>query len=267
MIKCNRCYKLKEIKNFETGRKTCRKCRSEYKKKHIKECEECSRAFNSHNKLSKYCSRECVAKSRRVRISVKCDNCGDSKEVTISSASRVSNNFCDQLCRNEYLKTSMKGLRNPNYKRVTKKCDGCFTEIEVQPYQLENLKHNFCSRSCFMENIGKYYSGENNSNWNKSLSEEDRNDLRRYPEYYKWRNDVYSRDEHTCQSCGNTESGNLNAHHIENYSNNIGLRTDINNGITLCVDCHIKFHKTYGYTGNNKEQLNDFIKANKTGIA
>src|SRR5699024_10573580 len=267
MIKCNRCSKLKETRKFERGRKTCRKCRSEYKKKHSKECGECSLIFNTHNKSAKYCSRECVAKSRRERTLVKCEQCGENKEVSISSGNRVSMNFCNQSCRTEYLKISMSGVGNPNYARIPKKCDVCFAKIEVHPYQIENLKHHFCSRSCFIENIGKYYTGENNSNWNEVLSEEERNDLRRYPEYYKWRSDVYNRDKYTCQSCGNSESGNLNAHHIENYSENIDRRTDVSNGITLCVDCHISFHKTYGYTGNNEKQLNEFIKTNKASTA
>lgn len=64
---------------------------------------------------------------------------------------------------------------------------------------------------------------------------------RRTPEYYKWRKSVFERDNYTCQVCGQV-GGSLNAHHIELFSKNIEKRIDINNGITLCINCHKKIH-------------------------
>lgn len=76
----------------------------------------------------------------------------------------------------------------------------------------------------------------------------DKNELaRRTLEYKIWREKVFSRDKWTCQHCGHrNKSGvrkNLNAHHIKPFSKNKKLRTDINNGITLCEDCHKITHK------------------------
>ena len=34
---------------------------------------------------------------------------------------------------------------------------------------------------------------------------------------------------------------------------------DLKNGITLCRDCHKKFHKIYGKKNNNKGQVEEFI--------
>lgn len=64
-------------------------------------------------------------------------------------------------------------------------------------------------------------------------------------EYAKWRKLVFERDKYTCQMCGE-RGGILNAHHIERYRNNIKRRTDVSNGITLCVKCHRKLHKEEG---------------------
>ena len=36
-------------------------------------------------------------------------------------------------------------------------------------------------------------------------------------------------------------------------------RTDINNGITLCVDCHKKFHEKYGNKNNDLNQIKEFL--------
>ena len=60
-------------------------------------------------------------------------------------------------------------------------------------------------------------------------------------DYDKWRKEVLERDNYTCRLCGNAEDDAiLNVHHIEKYSENEKLRTDVNNGITLCHECHKK---------------------------
>lgn len=54
----------------------------------------------------------------------------------------------------------------------------------------------------------------------------------------------------------------LNAHHIRNYSSDKENRFNVNNGITLCVDCHKEFHHRYGNKNNSYEQLKVFLKDN-----
>ena len=56
-----------------------------------------------------------------------------------------------------------------------------------------------------------------------------------------WREAVFARDGWTCQECGQW-GGYLNAHHIKPFSKFPELRTAIENGITLCKNCHIKKH-------------------------
>jgi len=70
-----------------------------------------------------------------------------------------------------------------------------------------------------------------------SITYEERIKRRDYPEYYQWRNSVFARDNYTCQHCG-VVGGDLNAHHIKPYAKFKELRTDVNNGITLCQTCH-----------------------------
>lgn len=74
---------------------------------------------------------------------------------------------------------------------------------------------------------------------------------------YDWMNNVYQRDNYCCQVCG-IRGGSLNAHHIKNYSSNKYIRIDVNNGITMCVNCHKDFHKMYGRSNNTIIQLKEF---------
>lgn len=68
---------------------------------------------------------------------------------------------------------------------------------------------------------------------------------RRTKEYKQWRSDVFSRDNFTCQICGK-RGGKLNAHHILRYSRDVIHRTAIENGITLCEQCHRELHHREG---------------------
>jgi len=74
-----------------------------------------------------------------------------------------------------------------------------------------------------------------------------------------WRKKVYERDGYNCVVCGK-HGGDLNAHHLEAYDSNAELRFSVDNGVTLCPDCHILFHKAYGFGGNTKEQFDEWVK-------
>jgi hypothetical protein len=62
--------------------------------------------------------------------------------------------------------------------------------------------------------------------------------------YKEWVKDVFTRDNFTCQICGK-HGGQLNAHHIKPFAKYPELRLIVSNGITLCKDCHMKYHKEH----------------------
>jgi formamidopyrimidine-DNA glycosylase len=60
---------------------------------------------------------------------------------------------------------------------------------------------------------------------------------RDHPKYTKWRILVFERDAYTCRNCGQV-GGTLNAHHIKPYAKYPKLRYELDNGVTLCEQCH-----------------------------
>lgn len=59
--------------------------------------------------------------------------------------------------------------------------------------------------------------------------------------YRKWREKVIDRDKGKCVLCGS--SANLEVHHIKPFAQFPTERLNINNGVTLCRDCHKRVHK------------------------
>lgn len=88
-----------------------------------------------------------------------------------------------------------------------------------------------------------------------------KNKLARHTVEYKiWRELVFERDDWTCQVC-NRRGGELHPHHIKPFAEFENLRTDINNGITLCAGrtkdtCHgLADYLTNIHAPTNREEL------------
>lgn len=55
-----------------------------------------------------------------------------------------------------------------------------------------------------------------------------------------WAKLVKKRDNHQCQMCSSTDR--VTAHHIFCAAEYPSLSTDLDNGVTLCYQCHWEFH-------------------------
>lgn len=96
----------------------------------------------------------------------------------------------------------------------------------------------------------KIIKGEDHWNWKGGVS---RNRHTSY-KYIVWRSSIFERDNWTCQTC-RIRGGYLEAHHIKSWARYPELRYDINNGVTLCRDCH-------SLTDNYKGKNNGIISEN-----
>ena len=103
--------------------------------------------------------------------------------------------------------------------------------------------------------ITRYIDGNNHHyNWKGGISPI-QNIIRGSIEYRLWRREVFRRDNWTCVLGGKEHGNKLRADHIKPFAYFPKLRFDIDNGRTLCEDCHKKTD-TYGNKYKHHENIN-----------
>lgn len=270
---CEYCHQEFETPDKRT-KYCCRDCYNDAQKKRVLvHCEWCNKEIEktiSKAKRSKvhYCSRECRGKAETSKLQVKCSCCGKSFKIINHDLKRSKNHYCSRKCKDEHQKIKLLGTNNPNYKNRSQKlqCCNCGKEIEILTCIVEKRKHVYCSVDCKCEHQKIILIGSNNPNYKELKEEEVRIRERQYTGYKEWRKDVFERDKYKCVCCGTntTRKNRLVAHHILNHYKYPELRIEVNNGITLCSQCHREFHKIYGTLDNNQQQLNEFLNTRKT---
>lgn len=153
--------------------------------------------------------------------SLNCIICNKSFYVSMWRLKRGDAKYCSKKCHYIHLETLMRGNKSGFIKGFV-------------PWNKGN---------------GEYIKGEKHWNWQggkTSINMKIRNSL----EYEEWRKAVFERDLYTCQDCEEI-GGRLEADHVKSFSQYPELRLDIDNGRTLCVDCHRKTD-TYGWRANFK---------------
>ena len=188
-------------------------------------------------------------KSVKDKYLFKCPVCGEEFEKTACHITSRTNKYNKILCK----KCSRKYSARLRYKKENHTCSVCGGEKS-------NYRSSMCS-SCYKkdkkENPEKYrgdrshidFSGDKNPSWKGgSLA--------------WWKREVIKRDK-VCQICGYSGIA-LEAHHIKSRSGYPELKTDLNNGITLCSNCHTTLHKLFGHkvNQNNLKELKEYINKN-----
>ncbi len=98
--------------------------------------------------------------------------------------------------------------------------------------------------------IGKF-AKEKHPNWKGGITSTNHS-IRHSVEYKLWRKSVFARDHYICIWCKDPTKKYIQADHIKPFYLYPKLRFAIDNGRTLCVDCHKKT-ETYGiYIRRNK---------------
>lgn len=141
------------------------------------------------------------------------------------------------------------------------RCD-CGKEKNIQAGNLKTGVSNSCG--CLRYSYApEHWSGKNSPKWNFNKTYEERRGERKIPGYNEWRRNVYAKFNWKCLICNTDKSHGvyrLNAHHLESYLYNEYLRCDVDNGVTMCHNCHVAFHKIYGQV-TTKKDFEDYLNA------
>ena len=252
----------------------CKECRKRARFKYSNICVTCGKAFQSRQLNTKYCGNACKPQCMSRHVFVKCSVCGKLKSVKSGYATQHEDFYCSKQCGSIGNCQKLKGENNPKYNRQPVVCEVCDKEFSRTPSQIQKYAHRFCSHTCQAQAYRKLFKGENNPlfgkerhdmrgdknwSWNPERTAEQRKKERKEGVNKNWRRDVFLKFNYTCQYCGKRGNGDIIAHHIDSYDWCIDKRYDVDNGIVLCEDCHKRFHKAYGYGGNTKEQLEEFL--------
>lgn len=140
--------------------------------------------------------------------------------------------------KNHYWGRSLKGEKNPSWKGGKPNCFDCGQQLSAYNYKR-------CRKCQDKFNVGENnprygkprlnFRAENNPNWKGG--KRTRHVLQGQVEYKFWREAVFKRDNYTCIWCGD-KGVYLQADHIKPWSEYPELRFAIDNGRTLCRECH-----------------------------
>lgn len=166
------------------------------------------------------------------------------RNVTEETCQKISNSLKGKKKTKEHIekfKLSVKG-RKPWNKGIT---HSDFTKEKLRDINL-GLKRgpHKLETKIKMRESGKR-NRESHWNWKGGIGEENKNE-RKTLEYRIWRQAVFTRDNYTCVLC-TKKGGRLNADHIKPFSVYKELRLNLDNGRTLCVECHRKTD-TFGWS-------------------
>lgn len=265
---CNKEFTTKDKRQKCCNRECSVKLRSKNSNSKVKvKCINCGKEierFPSQVLNDVFCSKECYKEYvTKTSITYKCEICGKEKMMSKSNYNKSKHHYCSYRCSRIGFSKNYRGEDSPNYEGITQICMQCGNEYLSKKSTIGRNKMNFCSRECKNKWQSENIRGLSHPNYKPEMSKKERIERREYTEYWDWRKTVYERDNFTCQCCGDNKGHNLRAHHYMNYSKYKELRTDIDNGITLCDKCHRKFHREYGFKDNTKEQMEEFIKKEK----
>jgi hypothetical protein len=178
----------------------------------IKTCKSCNEEFEAERSNRVYCSRMCANEVNNIQALIDrgAERGGVVRGKKYPNMSKAMNKKWQQ---EEYRKTMSEKHKGQHNSPKTE-----FKKGQTAPNKGKRINK---------------IRGEKHWNWKGGCGARNMSTA----EYKKWRENVFIRDNYTCQLC-KKYGVYLEAHHIMKWSCFPDRRFDINNGATLCADCH-----------------------------
>ena len=186
----------------------------------IHQCKQCNVSFHAYGKRN-FCSRKCYHLYQKENAYILMEKLWEhNKNIGLLPPSRLGVKESNELRakRSKIAKEKKIGYWMSG-KKLSEK-----TKNKIREASLRN------------NNKPPIRKGSDNNLWKGGITPLNLT-IRKSLEYICWRKKVFSRDLYTCVKCGITNC-ELHAHHIKSFSLYPELRFDVDNGITLCPDCH-----------------------------
>lgn len=181
-------------------------------------CPKCGQPMHCQNAQCRSCYRAATPGKWLTR---ECEKCSSPFIVHQSQTKDGQGRYCSRSCARS---------GSPSRKQSGPVVE-CFTcGKQFRKYRAEIVKNqgdkHFCSPRCWYA----FNRRDNHYLWSGGQGG------RMSPEARVWRRAVLHRDKGYCRLCHSTER--LEAHHIKPFRSHLDDRWDVDNGITLCLDCH-----------------------------
>ena len=213
-------------------------------------CEACGEAFsispnNKAHAARRFCSPKCsllnlqslprkTGRSSASRTERTCIECGQVFRVLTSELKHRACLYCSHSCSGKANARRRTGA-NCNFFKGTHRTKPCVVcGVLFASYDAHNKLT--CSKECSREFQRNRQLGEKSHRWQGGKTDAVML-FRCSLDYSRWREQVFKRDDYSCQMCG-ARGGRLTAHHIKMLSEHSDLALEPWNGITLCWPCH-----------------------------
>lgn len=265
---CGRAYIASQRNRPSTKHFCCRDCMYQYRRAHAnpgaknrktewRVCIYCGTEFESKRGRALYCSRSCAGKNvpqesrdgaatkLRTKVERVCEGCGTAFTCKPSQIAQGKGRYCSRACA----PSQRRNRRSVVVKRAGSICPTY--GLEFRQKEQRARKQKYCSRSCSMKataaRLGR--CGDKNPNYRGDAAVTTGRHLWQNREGAAWRRDCRRRDNYTCRICGkphDKHSRGLHVHHIAPFADYEALRSEEENGATLCRDCHFWLHSNDG---------------------
>lgn len=188
-----------------------------------KPCPKCGDSMHRQSRQCRACYEKEHAKPEHYIARV-CPICQTAFTVHKTHIDRGQGIYCSVSCARSGSPT------HPRTRRQVE-CAICGQQFEKHLAEIKKNKDglHFCSSVCWY----KHNRGENHYLWDGGQNE------RVNANYVEWHKAVLGRDRFHCRICH--ARSKLEAHHIQRFATHPDRRWVVDNGLTLCHDCHIGF--------------------------